>query len=145
MKNKIKEVLVGKEVAIVVEPSSKEHDLFLQSLDIEAYWQEQMVNRYDIRLEVWRLEIVLKGHYYDHREFSEKSNRPVLTLIEFHGSKRPYGNKNIPKSIAFQLGWDRLLMIMGDSDMAGQNTFPKWVEEEAMKLHELVLEELKNG
>lgn len=125
-------------------PSSKEHDTFLQSLDVEAYWQEQMANRYDIRLEVWRLEIVLKGHYFDHREFCEKSNWKAGTLIEFHDSIRPYGNKCIPKSIAFQLGWDPG-RIMGDSDMAGQETFPEWVGEEAMKLHELVLEELKNG
>lgn len=107
----------------------------------EEYWQEVMKNRMPIDDEVTRLKTALMGFMYSHNEYSKESNRhyDIMDILEFWDSKRPYGNKSIENSIAYNLGWDRDRLLI-------TSMLPEWVKDEAMKLHELVKEDiLENG
>ena len=93
------------------------------------YWRARMAERMSKRDEVSRLVTVLKGFYLDERG-------RYATLGEFyHNAKRPYGNKGVEESIAFNLGWDRDRVLC-------ESAMPAWVEAEAMELHRLVGEEI---
>jgi len=100
----------------------------------ERYWKEAMAHRMPFDDEVARLLTAIKGFYYEDGcdSYGQKS------LIDFHHSKRPYGNKSVAESIAFNLGWDWRRRLTGDN-----GGLPDWVEDEAMKLHWQVLEEIR--
>jgi hypothetical protein len=97
------------------------------SLAEDAYWQQAMAQRMPLVDEVARLETVLYGFYC--RQLG--SEDAECSVQEFFDSKRPYGNKDIAESIAYNLGWDfeRRLQHM---------QMPDWVRAEAEKLHAAV-------
>ena len=103
-----------------------------------GYWEEAMKYRMDERCEVTRLTTVLKGFLYRHNEWAKETDQPyeLMTPEEFWDSKRPYGNKDIPASIAFNLGWDYKRKLTTER-------MPEWVENVAWDLHEKVLKEIK--
>ena len=86
---------------------------------------------------VTRLTTVLLGFLYRHNEYAKATDQvfDIMTPAEFWDSKRPYGNKDVAASIAFNLGWDNQRVLM-------KERLPEFVEEEAYKLHYLVREEL---
>lgn len=92
--------------------------------DNDNYWKESLSKRQDARDEVCRLTSILYGFYYRNRELNQ-------TIYEFYSSKRPYGNKNISESIAFNLGWDWARVLC-------KTQMPDWVEKIAMDLHKRV-------
>jgi hypothetical protein len=101
------------------------------------YWREVMQCRMEEQYEVTRLTHVLKGFLYDHNLYEKKINRGGEdTPLSFWDSKRPYGVKNIGKSIAFNLGWDQRRKL-------DREEMPKWVYQEADRLHQLVKKELE--
>ncbi len=91
---------------------------------LEAYWHERMAERMPLFDEVARLVTVLKGFYLDEQ-------RDFATLLDFYSNaERPYGNKNVEQSIAFNLGWDRDRVLR-------EHAMPEWVEANARELHRL--------
>lgn len=90
------------------------------------YWRGRMSQRMPKSEEAQRLTTILRGHAYE----SE------LSLRDQYEDKRPYGNKDIPVSIAFALGWDRDRVLCREK-------MPAWVQEEAMAIHRMVGERLK--
>ena len=91
----------------------------------ENYWHERMAERMPLFDEVARLVTVLKGFYLDEQ-------RDFATLLDFYrDSERPYGNKNVEQSVAFNLGWDRDRVLR-------EHAMPGWVEANARELHRLV-------
>lgn len=101
------------------------------------YWADVLKNRMSSKEEVTRLTTVLLGFLYRHNEYAKATNQvfDIMTPVEFWDSKRPYGNKDVAASIAFNLGWDTQRVLM-------KEILPEFVEEEAYKLHDLVKEEL---
>ncbi|WP_442636523.1 hypothetical protein [Rossellomorea marisflavi] len=85
--------------------------------------------------EVGRLEMVLKGHWYEHIANNE-GIEDDMSLLEFWDSKRPYGNKDVEASIAFNLGWDYKRVLTTEY-------MPTLVKEEAAQLHELLGDKIK--
>lgn len=106
----------------------------------EKYWERSNNHRMDKTWELDRLETVLYGFYYKHIKFFEEDGfKPDCeTLAEFIRSKRPYGNKDVAQSIAYNLGWDpnRCLCF----DIFG---LPENIEDSAMELHRILLEKFK--
>lgn len=102
-----------------------------QSL-ITEYWKSVLSRRMSQELELDRLEMILKGHLYDHNEFD---NTHKMTPLEFLDTKRPYGNKNIENSIAFMLGWDHGRVLL-------EHFMPDNVKSEALALHEALRQRL---
>lgn len=103
---------------------------------LDEYWRVCMNHRMEECYEVSRLVRVLIGYYLESAQYdSIRGYSEYDDYMEFWDSKRPYGSKAVMESIAFNLGWDsgRALCV---SEM------PKWVEEEAAKLHSLVKEAL---
>lgn len=96
------------------------------------YWEEVMSKRTEFRDEVTRLTTILYGFYYQNDE------EECHNILDHWGSKRPYGNKDVAASIAFNLGWDYQRRLCTEH-------MPKWVEEEAMMLHETVYLNLIKG
>lgn len=102
-----------------------------------GYWEEAMEIRMNIREEVDRLETVLLGHLYLNNEYAKKVvGQDVMEPLEFWDSKRPYGNKNIENSIAFNLGWDYKRVLT-------KEVMPEWVKDEARKVHDLLRRQLE--
>lgn len=91
------------------------------------YWQKAMSRRMPFCFEADRLETVIHGFFARQTEETD--------ILEFWDSKRPYGNKCIEASIAYNLGWDYERRLCHEY-------MPEWVEAEAMKLHAAVFEEL---
>lgn len=90
--------------------------------------------------EVERLIHVLKSCYFStclHE--GTLSQDHAKGLLEYHDSKRPYGSKNIPASIAFNLGWDYKRQLSYQDDL------PPEAEAAALSLHAQVLQELKQS
>jgi hypothetical protein len=88
------------------------------------YWLKMMSNRYPANDEANRLYTVLYGFYARQDEYT--------SILSFYNeAKRPYGNKDVAASIAYNLGWDsdRLLMYQG---------VPDDVAREAMDVHRRV-------
>jgi hypothetical protein len=97
----------------------------------DRYWRDAMSRRMDTWEETTRLCTVLRGFFvYDSERFPD--------LINFwqHAS-RPYGNKSVEESIAYNLGWDWQRRLC-------TSPMPAWVEKEALHLHQLVGERLKD-
>lgn len=102
-----------------------------------SYWEDVMKHRMPKQEEVWRLETILKGNLYDHNNYALECNRPeeIMTPYEFWDTKRPYGNKDIEASIAFNLGWDYKRVLCHER-------MPEFVRKEAMELHDLLRQHL---
>ena len=112
----------------------------LRGLELEGYWATLLDRRMPLEDEVRRLIVVLKGHYLSHLKHNEQAipqDEDVLVkeLLEFHGEKRPYGNKDVHASVAFQLGWDYKRQLC-------YSALPDDIAEEAESLHMAVYAEL---
>lgn len=104
----------------------------------EEYWRDIMLNRrMPIEDEVTRLTSALFGFLYRENEYNNLTGRysDIMTPIEYWDSKRPYGNKDVDASIAYNLGWDHMRLMT-------TSALPEFVIKETEKLHNLVLEEL---
>lgn len=104
----------------------------------DEYWQLASSNRMDEFWEIVRLETVLKGFYYDEIQFGHNDYENIVDFCE--NAKRPFGNKSIDQSIAFNLGWDNKRMLC--VDLMG---LPKVLVDEAAKLRERLIQHLKVG
>lgn len=91
--------------------------------ETSPYWCNAIVRRMPFRDEVVRLTTVLYGFFARQSEISD--------IVEFWSSKRPYGNKHIAGSIAFNLGWDTERRLCKEA-------LPDFVEREALRLHQEV-------
>lgn len=104
----------------------------------EAYWKDIMENRrMPIRDETTRLTSALYGFLYKENEYDLLVGRTTspMSPVEFWSSKRPYGNKDVDASIAYNLGWDYKRLMTSSA-------LPDFVIEETEKLHAKVLIEL---
>lgn len=108
---------------------------------IDKYWkkiiEENTVHpssMYDNRN---RLIDVLLSFYYQEKMYDLSTQREngMSTLEEFWDSKRPYGNKDVERSIMYRLGWDRERYLHLEY-------FPDFAKDLCMRLHEMVKEEL---
>ena len=101
-------------------------------------WEEIMKERSTILHEVTILYYALLGHMHSERTYDQSVGRSYSeSALDHWDSKRPYGNKDIPMSIAFILGWNKEYV---KNDVLCR--LPQFVEDEAMKLHQLVKEEI---
>lgn len=82
--------------------------------DIKQYYGNYWTNflkqeRQPLWCEVDRLEITAFFYWQSHLKYEPVGSKDRLdSLLEFvKNAKRPYGNKNIPASIAFSLGWGK--------------------------------------
>lgn len=104
---------------------------------IEDYWTEIFARRTadkDLhKRDIFRLCSALEGQFYEHVFHRLASNRITYlpTIEEFSQSKRPYGNKDVPASILYRLGWDEKGYL--------SYRLPEFVNELCMKMHEEVL------
>lgn len=108
---------------------------YLQTLNKEGklksnddYWRTALANRH---FEAEKLTMIAKLVKF-HSECGEK-----MSLLNFYHSKRPYGNKDIDQSIAFNLGWDN-----AERRLTWHSDLPDWVKVETQKIHKAVLETL---
>ncbi|MDK2600490.1 hypothetical protein QO179_23620 [Bacillus stercoris] len=99
-------------------------------MNSREYWGLSMRRRMPMDDELTRLESILYGFLYRHNSYAVQNNlsSEVMTLSEFINSKRPYGNKDIASSIAFNLGWDNERRLTTEE-------IPRSVEYQAMNLH----------
>lgn len=105
----------------------------------EYYWTYAMSHRQPHADELIRLEMILRGYY--HALNSEAQAQTGITDFA-HGcisgqsdQSRPFGNKNIPQSIIFNLGWDYDRRLT-------TTTEPQWVTNEAWMLYYALLHKL---
>jgi hypothetical protein len=112
----------------------------LEGKDLHDYWDNILDRRMPEQDEIERLIVVLKGFYFDHcrNEGTLDSTDHKQGIIEFWRSKRPYGNKDVPASIAFNLGWDYKRQLC-------YHALPKFIEKIAEDLHNKVLKELEDN
>lgn len=110
-----------------------EYVLFNMEKMVEKYWKKRMAERANVSAELERLMYVLKGRCYEESKYSGES----VSLWDMYDDKRPYGNKNIPKSIVFVLGWDNKGIMRYTYEL------PEYVVEETNKLHLLIKEEIE--
>lgn len=95
----------------------------------DTYWTDVLAHRMPEGYEVERLETVLYGFFARQDEYDN--------IRDFHQyAKRPYGNKNVAASIAFNLGWDWERRLCTEP-------VPEEVERQAKRLHQLVGEQLQ--
>lgn len=104
---------------------------------VDEYWKGRMAERMEPFWEAIRLFTVLKSHYWSHVLHEEIAVTDTYTFMDFWSSKRPYGNKCVPSSIAFNLGWDKDRVL-------AYHDIPSFVEEEAMEVHNKVLDLLED-
>lgn len=103
------------------------------------YWKHVLSQRMSFEDEVTRLYTVARGFAYNYLMWAKEiddifEQNVALDLPYFiNNTKRPYGNKDIPSSIIFNLGWDFERRLC-------KEYAPDWVQEEAMKLHRAVYE-----
>lgn len=97
----------------------------------ETYWLDALKHRMPRRDEVTRLVTVLHG-------MRSQYGDPAQDILDFWSENRPYGNKDIPASIAFNLGWDYRRRLCTEH-------MPEWVANEAFQLHEAVRVYLLTG
>lgn len=106
----------------------------------QRYWEHMMELRMPLDAEVTRLLNIGIGFYHKHLSFEAKENskykehNDLLSFIE--RNKRPYGNKSIGMSVAFNLGW----YCQCPFDMKWA---PEWVIEEGRKVHQAVIAKIK--
>ena len=101
----------------------------------DSYWKDSLSKQREDDYLVIRLIHCIKGHYLEDC-FNNKKIPTRKGVLEFSDSKRPYGNKDVEASIAFNLGWDwaGVLHSVG---------VPEFVFNEASRLHDLVVVELQ--
>lgn len=100
----------------------------------EAYWVNCLAMKREDFWVVPRLVSVLKGFYLEDCWFHNV--QPTRQgLIDFTDSKRPYGNKDLEASIAFNLGWDWAGVLT-------RVAAPKMIQDEANRLHDLVIKKV---
>lgn len=97
----------------------------------DAYWLDVLKHRMPPRDEVSRLVTVLYG-------MRAQSSHPDQDILDFWSDARPYGNKDIPASIAFNLGWDYRRRLCTEG-------MPEFMANEAFKLHDAVRWYLMTG
>lgn len=102
----------------------------------QKYWEERMRQRMSERDETSRLLMVFKGFFLD-RDEKYKAECPLLSDF-YRETNHHYGTKDTAESIAFQLGWDRDRVLR-------ESTLPQFVEDEAMKIHQLVGKEIRDS
>lgn len=90
----------------------------------DAYWLDVLKHRMPLRDEVSRLVTILYG-------MRAQSSHPDQDILDFWGDTRPYGNKDIPASIAFTLGWDYRRRLCTEG-------MPEFIADEAFRLHDAV-------
>ncbi len=87
----------------------------LEGEDLAKYWASILERRMPETYEIERLVTVMKGFYFRSLEHEHETQPEHFSLdsafsqqafINFHDEKRPYGNKDVAASIAFNLGWD---------------------------------------
>lgn len=115
----------------------------LEGQELAQYWSTLLDRRMPEEDEVNRLICVLKGQYLSHVKHYEiplpaTSEALLAGLLDFQGEKRPYGNKDVPASIAYQLGWDYKRQLC-------YHAMPEEAEKEAERLHEAVYKELQEN
>lgn len=99
--------------------------------DIDNEWEIALENRRSVRKEARILYHALLGHYTEYKAFNASQGKVLEeNVLDFWDSKRPYGNKDIPASIAFTLGWG--------NDALLQEELPGFVEDAALELHDEV-------
>lgn len=101
--------------------------------ELNCYFNNALENRVGLEEELKILLSVLKENYLFENDTKESSNEELYDFLV--NNKRPFGNKNINQSIAYNLNWDseRRLTIFG-------NSLTKNVENEC----EILFNELKN-
>jgi hypothetical protein len=114
-------------------------------MDNDEYWNEAIGHRQELCFEIHRLIQIAKGFYLDELMYNLKynnkteinlKNEDLLYFIKY--SKRPYGNKDIEASICYNLGWDWNKSLR-------EKDVPLWVINEAKKVHEAVINKLKEN
>ena len=93
----------------------------------DAYWRKALERRMDDEDEVYRALVVLKGFRHD----EDEDTREDSLYDYWNRAKRPYGTKDKEYSLAYQLGWNYLRY-------SGGLPLPKWVRDEARRIHNLV-------
>jgi hypothetical protein len=112
----------------------------LEGNEAKHYWDTLLDRRMPEDDEVHRLVHVLMSHYFSSCLHNGTISQDHANgLVEFHDSKRPYGSKNLPASIAFNLGWDYKRQLHYQDDL------PPDAEAVALDLHAKVLEVLKES
>jgi hypothetical protein len=108
-------------------------------MNVNEYWRTLLDRRMPETYEIERLITVLKGFYLSDCIYNETLQQDHKKgLIEFWGSKRPYGNKDVPASIAFNLGWDYKRQLCF-------HAMPDNIEAVANELHNKVLQEIEEN
>lgn len=108
--------------------------------ELTNYWQEVLQYRMADLHEVSRLKTAGLGFYCRHKNFEllEERHQDHKNFLDFiEDDKRPFGNKCIPSSIIFNLGWDvqRTMCFI---------SAPDWVKDEAQKLYKLLIREVED-
>lgn len=110
------------------EPTNKE---------IDKYWkkiiEENTAHPKKLGDDVYRLVTVLQSFYYQEQMYDISTGREngMSSLKEFWDSKRPYGNKDVERSIMYRLGWDRERYLHLEY-------FPDFAKKLCMDIHEMV-------
>lgn len=97
----------------------------------DTYWRDAMSRRMDRYDETTRLTTALRGFY----SADDEGHRTLWDFWRY--AKRPYGNKGVEDSIAFNLGWDWKRVLI-------RNAMPEWVKAEAEAIHRLVGERIEH-
>ncbi len=87
----------------------------------DSYWQDVLQRRMPLVDEVTRLGYVARAFFSEDQEYDN-----VLDFIS--SAKRPFGNKDVPQSIAYVLGWDYQRKLTSED-------IPDCVSAEAMKVY----------
>lgn len=106
--------------------------------EILSYWLWILADyRYYPREKMlWVLADRMKLSYMEY--VSRQGLRTIMSIEDFAYEKRPYGNKDVPASILYNLGLDRY-------DVLDFASVPEEIQEWCMKLHEEVIEYMKES
>lgn len=108
---------------------------------IDEYWKkiigENTSHPKKLGDDVHRLVDSLISFYYQEKMYDISTGREdgMSTLEDFWDSKRPYGNKDIERSIMYRLGWDRERYLHLEY-------FPEFAKELCMNVHDMVKKNL---
>lgn len=109
--------------------------------EIHDYWKEIFDRRTKdkdlLQRDIWRLCAALEGEFYMHMfcNLSSNSIYSLPTILDFSDSKRPYGNKDVPASILFRLGWDEKGYLSW--------RLPEFVRDKCEQLHHEVIRNME--
>ena len=119
---------------------------YIEGYNGDLYWKNAMKHRMEKTYEIERLITIAQGNYLEeliHRDnYCNKKNFIDLTDYDLayfiENAKRPYGNKDIEASIAFNLGWDSKRRLE-------KERLPEFVKKEALELHQEVIKYIKEN